>query len=588
MRPYSPKLNALEQEFVEQSRRFKLWVLRAILLSFLGIISVISVAAIYSNQQRMVAEDQRELATRSAELERVQRLRADSIAQEEIRQREIAETERIAADSARASEAIQREIAQQEAARAEREAERARREAQLAEIQRNIAERRRIYAELKEQEADSAKRVAQEETQKALDLLMQSTSRAMAIKSLQLEDDALRIPLAVQAYTFHRRHGGKTYDTDMYTGLYEGSAHALGRSLSNFYGQVGTVRDIAIHPDGEWMLSGGGDGRLLRWNMEGDKREPEIIADLRGATIHAVDISANGRFLLYALENVDSRVRTLGLYRIDSSGFTVMQIPWKDSLNVYDAAFLPDNSGFLFCAGDKKLYRYDLQQHAIRPLLEMPERGIEIAIDPEMQGLAVLDRNHQLHLWKLNALSAPPVQPEGSYYSVTFSPEGAELAAGTQGAAVFWETHNWDRKYVLRGHSNFVRSLTFSPDGKLFASGDYEGKIQMWNRETEKFAQQLPVKLQDGTDNTWVMALHFTPGNQRLMAGYRSEFRGDNPNQEIMQLKSWITTPCEIAELLSPHITRSLSPLEWEQYVGPVETIPYEETVSSVEFSCTF
>jgi WD40 repeat protein len=34
---------------------------------------------------------------------------------------------------------------------------------------------------------------------------------------------------------------------------------------------------------------------------------------------------------------------------------------------------------------------------------------------------------------------------------------------------------------TLRGHDNSVRTLAFSPDAKLLASGSFDNNIKLWN-----------------------------------------------------------------------------------------------------------
>ena len=39
---------------------------------------------------------------------------------------------------------------------------------------------------------------------------------------------------------------------------------------------------------------------------------------------------------------------------------------------------------------------------------------------------------------------------------------------------------------IQRGHSDGVNSVSFSPDGRLLASGSWDGTIKLWDVETKK------------------------------------------------------------------------------------------------------
>jgi len=47
---------------------------------------------------------------------------------------------------------------------------------------------------------------------------------------------------------------------------------------------------------------------------------------------------------------------------------------------------------------------------------------------------------------------------------------------------------------ILRGHTNWVRSVTFSPDGKQIASGIADGTVKIWNLPPLLQASQVTDK----------------------------------------------------------------------------------------------
>lgn len=66
--------------------------------------------------------------------------------------------------------------------------------------------------------------------------------------------------------------------------------------------------------------------------------------------------------------------------------------------------------------------------------------------------------------------------------TVAFSPDGSKIASGADDNTIrIWETHTGSELSVLRGHDNNVHSVAFSPDGTQLASGGADGKIWLWN-----------------------------------------------------------------------------------------------------------
>jgi WD40 repeat protein len=69
----------------------------------------------------------------------------------------------------------------------------------------------------------------------------------------------------------------------------------------------------------------------------------------------------------------------------------------------------------------------------------------------------------------------------GSVYSLAFSPNGKLLAAGTSDGAIrVWQVHDLKHILNLDGHIDWVRTITFTPDGNTLVSGsDDQGTAKL-------------------------------------------------------------------------------------------------------------
>jgi serine/threonine protein kinase len=74
-----------------------------------------------------------------------------------------------------------------------------------------------------------------------------------------------------------------------------------------------------------------------------------------------------------------------------------------------------------------------------------------------------------------------------SYYvnSVSFSPDGSRIVSGSHDETLkVWDAETGQEMLTLKGHSDGVMSVSFSPDGRRIVSGSHDETLKVWDAET--------------------------------------------------------------------------------------------------------
>ena len=98
----------------------------------------------------------------------------------------------------------------------------------------------------------------------------------------------------------------------------------------------------------------------------------------------------------------------------------------------------------------------------------------------------------------------------GYVNSVSFSPDGATLASGSNDLTVrLWDVATGTQKVVLTGHTHWVNSVHFSPDGKTIASGSTDNYVYLWDVATETRKNHI-------THSKGVNSVRFSPDGKTI------------------------------------------------------------------------
>ena len=264
---------------------------------------------------------------------------------------------------------------------------------------------------------------------------------------------------------------------------------ASGKTIRSILGQVGDddegkIYAAALSPDERYLAVGGrlGLGAGVRAIRVHDFRTGEVVALLKGHTdsVNELAFSEDGRWLASA-----SSDHTVKIW--DSAGWKLVRTLTGHQGQVYAVTFSPDGRRLISGSADATLRLWDRASGRLLREMTGHQRTVQaVAFSPDGGQIASGSNDRTVKLWDGHSGAfIRDLAMQGSIvYKVAFSPKDGRwlLTAGGEGDHL---CHIFDvssgREVTQFPHSNTVDAAAFSADGKTVATGDFDGRIVVWN-----------------------------------------------------------------------------------------------------------
>ncbi|MBD1829493.1 AAA-like domain-containing protein [Microcoleus vaginatus GB1-A2] len=261
-------------------------------------------------------------------------------------------------------------------------------------------------------------------------------------------------------------------------------------------GHTDKIIRAIFSPSGQMIVSASNDQTLKIWQKDG-----KLIHDIKGHSgeITSVSFSPDGKIIASA-----SADGTVKLWKINGEELSSLKVErgWITS-----ASFSPDGQIIAGAGTDGTVKLWSLRKiveklqkqqsieasndiKLLRTLQMESDKIMSITFSPDGAMLAAASAGGTARIWSKDGTPLSILKHTSGLTNISFSPDSQMLlSASTDKMLRLWNIDGTLLK-TLKGNKDAVWSASFSPDGKAIASASADGTVMLWNFNLDDLLRQ--------------------------------------------------------------------------------------------------